>query len=422
MEKRLKEIQERAAAILKEMESELTEERLAELEAEQKALATEKDMLERKINVRGKLQSMTPEEDKPAAGPSEDDREVRAAKVQESGRLTISAEEVRNFMGGSTRALTLATGSLTKPTDTGTTIRDNMEGISSIVDQVYTQDLTGLTAYEEPYVVEELTAGTREDGKTQSESEPKFAIALIQPADISVTAYVSKNIKRLSPVAYEEKVRSMALKALRRKLAGYIANGDGKNFFGIKTAENKDNEKIYKTLSVDAAKITAETLRNIVFAYGGTEEIGPGARLYLTKEDLAAFGAVRGTNEKKPVYEITADAGNANCGTIKDGGTIVPYTLLGRLQSLSTAKQGAEPVQTMLYGDPRNFEVGLFGDYTIEVSRDYKFAEGLLTIMGEVMVGGNLIVHEGFVVVTLTAKGQSAGGEKPAAGEQKQEE
>ncbi|MCM1192903.1 MAG: phage major capsid protein [Butyrivibrio sp.] len=415
MEKRLKEIQERAAAILKEMEEDLTEERLAELEEEQRALETEKSMLQRKLNVRGRLKDMAPEEDKPEAGPAEDDREARAAKVQESGRLTISAEEVRNFMGGGARALTLATGSLTQPTDTGKTIRDNMEGISSIVDQVYTQDLTGLTAYEEPYVVEELTAGMREDGKAQAEAEPKFAIAMIQPADISVTAYVSKNIKRLNPVAYEEKVRAMALKALRRKLAGYIANGDGKNFFGIKTAENKDKEKIYKTLNVNTAEIKEDTLRNIVFSYGGSEEIGAGARLYLTKEDLSAFGQVRGKNEKKPVYEITADPGNANCGTIKDGGTIVPYTLLGSLQSLSKAEQGAKPVQTMLYGDPRNFEVGLFGDYTIEVSRDYKFAEGLLTIMGEVMVGGNLIVHEGFVVVTLTAKGQNAGGDNQPA-------
>ncbi|MCM1057897.1 MAG: phage major capsid protein [Firmicutes bacterium] len=416
MEKRMKEIQERVAAILAELKGDLTEERLAELEAEQRALETEKSMLQRKMDVRGRLKDMAPEEDKPAEGPAEDDREARAAKVQESGRLTISAEEIRSFMGGNARALTLATGSLTKPTDTGKNIRDNMEGVSSIVDQVYTQDLTGLTAYEEPYVVEELTAGTREDGKAQKESEPKFAIAMIQPADISVTAYVSKNIKRLTPVAYEEKVRAMALKALRRKLAGYIAGGDGKNFFGIKNAENKDKEKIYKTMEVDTPNIAADTLRNIVFSYGGSEEIGAGARLYLTKEDLAAFGKVRGTNEKKPVYEITADAGNANCGTIKDGGTIVPYTLLGSLQSLCKAKQGAAPVQTMLYGDPMNFEVGLFGDYTIEVSRDYKFAEGLLTIMGEVMVGGNLIVHEGFVVVTLAAKGQSAGGGDQEAG------
>lgn len=404
MEKRLKEIQERAAAILKEMEGDLTEERLAELEAEQTALAKEKDMLERKINVRGRLQSMAPEEDKPAEGPAEDEAEARAAKIQESGHLVIKADEVRKFMGGTARAVTLATGTLTKPTGTGETIRDNLEGISSIVDQVYTQDLTGLTSYEEPYVVSELDASEREDGKAGTAYDPTFAVAVIQPTDISTTAYVSKNIKRLNPLAYEEKVRSMALKALRRKLASYIANGDGKNFFGIKTAKNKDGNAIYKTYTVEETKIKDDTLRNIVFTYGGSEEIGAGARLYLTKEDLAAFGKVRGTNEKKPVYEITADAGNANCGTIKDGGTIVPYTLVGSLQSLSTAKQGAEPVQTMLYGDPKNFEVGLFGDYTIEVSKDYKFAEGLLTIMGEVMAGGNLIVHEGFVVVTLAAK------------------
>ena len=124
----------------------------------------------------------------------------------------------------------------------------------------------------------------------------------------------------------------------------------------------------------------------------------------MTKEDLAAFGAVRGTNEKKAIYEITADPGNANTGTIKDGGTIVPYTLMSGLNSLSKAVQGETAVQTMLYGDPENFELGLFGPYSVEVSKDYKFAEGLLTIMGEIMAVGNLVVGDGFVVVTLKAK------------------
>ena len=55
------------------------------------------------------------------------------------------------------------------------------------------------------------------------------------------------------------------------------------------------------------------------------------------------------------------------------------------------------------YGDPMNYELGLFGDYTVEVSKDYKFGEGLLTILGEVMAGGNLIRHNGFMVCQIAA-------------------
>lgn len=393
MEKRLREIQERAAEIAKELKGEVTEERMAELEQEQTRLEQEKEGIQRKLNLQGKLIDLG-DGGKPNAGPA-DTAEERARKVKEDGKMEISATE--------TRAALLATGNIVKPTKSGNEIHDSLEGVSSIADQVTSIDLTGCGAYEEAYIKTESEASARVDGTANTSSEPTFGIAKIQPAVINVTSYVSKNINRVSPLAYEAKIKELAVKALKRKLANYIANGDGATFFGIKNAKNTENENIFKTYEVDDAKITATTLRDIVFQYGGSEELGANARLYLTKEDLAAFGAVRGTNEKKAIYEITADPGNANCGTIKDGGTIVPYTLMGGLTSLSTATKGKAAIQTMLYGDPKNFEVGLFGPYSIEVSRDYKFAEGLLTIMGEVLAGGNLIVGEGFVVVTLKA-------------------
>ncbi len=402
MHKRLKEIQERAAQIAAEMEGEVTEERMSELEKEMSELAAEADLIKRKLDLRGRLTELEDGGKPPEEGAPNEALE-RAKKIQQEGRMTIPAEEVRSALGSWKRSTTIATDTLVKPTGAGSVIRDNMDIVSSIVDQVYTQDLTGCASYEESYIKAGLEASAREDGKANGESDPVFRVAKIAPALINVTAYVSKNIKRVNPLAYEEKVRGMALKALRKKVANLIASGDDSTVYGIKTAVNTDGEPIYKTYEVSSNTIGATTLRDIVFQYGGSDEMGANARLYLTKEDLAAFGAVRGTNEKKAIYEITADPGNANTGTIKDGGTIVPYTLLSSLTSLSTATQGAEAVQTMLYGDPSNYELGLFGDYTVEVSADYKFAEGLLTVMGEAMIGGNLIVDEGFVVVTLAA-------------------
>ena len=149
--------------------------------------------------------------------------------------------------------------------------------------------------------------------------------------------------------------------------------------------------------------IDEKTLRKIVMSYGGDETIGAHARLYLTKEDLMAFGDVRGS-DKKAVYEITPNTDNPNTGIIKDGGLSVPYTINSGLNSLAGATQPASSAAdkpTMLYGDPMNYELGLFGDYTIEVSRDYKFGEGLLAIMGEVLAGGNLVKHHGFLVCML---------------------
>lgn len=52
----------------------------------------------------------------------------------------------------------------------------------------------------------------------------------------------------------------------------------------------------------------------------------------------------------------------------------------------------------MVYGDPMNYELGLFGDYTIRVDESVKAVERMYAILGDVMVGGNLIVDKGFVV------------------------
>ena len=287
-----------------------------------------------------------------------------------------------------------------KPTKSGTEIHDNLNPVSSIIDQVSVVDATGAAAYEEAYVKAEPTANKKEDGKPATDSDAQFRVAKLSPSLINVTSYVSRNIQRVSPLAYEAKIKSLALKALRRKIAELVVNGNDE-VFGIKTAKNTKNEDISKELLVDAATFDADTLSKIVFAYGGNDELGGNARLFLTKADLQAFGAVRGTNEKKAIYEITPDPQNPNIGTIKEGGIIVPYTICSSLTALAGAKKGAAKIQTMLYGDPANFELALFGDYSVEVYKETKAVEGMLTIIGEQMAGGNVIVDGGFVIVTL---------------------
>ena len=73
------------------------------------------------------------------------------------------------------------------------------------------------------------------------------------------------------------------------------------------------------------------------------------------------------------------------------------------MTALSSSTRGSSAIQTMVYGDPSCYKLGLFGDYEVNVSEDYKFAEGLLAIRGEAMVGGNVVIKNGFVIVTLAA-------------------
>lgn len=198
----------------------------------------------------------------------------------------------------------------------------------------------------------------------------------------------------------------MAMRAMRRKLAELIVNGDGQSspdMYGIKTAKNVAGSVIYADVDITAMDETL--LDTLFFAYGSDEAIGQNARLLLNKKDLAAIGKLRNT-DKQRVYKITPTAGNPNVGTIDDGGNIIPYTICSDLTAYSTATASSSAAtQTMLFGDPTNYELGLFGDYTVRVDESVKAVERMVAILGDAMVGGNLIVDKGFVVANLPKSG-----------------
>ena len=335
-----------------------------------------------------------------AADPAEerDKAEERGNALMKGHEVQFSPMEVAKALFAprqTEKAVTLATGTLAQPTGAGTDIRDAMGyGVGAIIDQVYVQDLTGMAAYLEPYVISEPAA----NGAKVS----TFGGAKISPSELTPTSYVDRNISRLTPANYYAKVFGMAMRAMRRDTVGMIFNGDGQStneMFGIKTAKNVAGSTIYASLDVEA--VGPDLLTELMFAYGGDEELGGNCRLYLNKKDLLALGKLRGTNEKRRLFDIVPDAGTPNTGTIREGGTIVPYSISSKLTALSASTQGAAAIQTMVYGDPMNYELGLFGAYTVRVDESVKAVERMLTILGDAMVGGNLIVDKGFVVATL---------------------
>lgn len=350
-------------------------------------------------------------EKEPTGAEARDMAEDRAQKLLRGDEVKFSAAEViravRNETVATPAGTTLATGTLVKPAGAGSIIRDPLGSVpSSIVDQVYVQDLTGMGSFSEPYVISELDAkgaavSTAAGTARTTSADPTFGVAEIKPYELSVTTFVDRNLSRLSPANYFEKIHSMAMKAMRRKLAGLIVNGDGQttpSMYGIKNAKNKAGASIFASLEVSA--VNSSLLDSFFFAYGSDDAIGSNARLYLTKADLKAIGLVRNTNQER-VFKIRPDGGNPNTGVIEDGGVIVPYTIVSALTTLNG--NTAKSAQTMVYGDPLNYELGLFGDYTIRVDESVKAVERMVAILGDAMVGGNLIVDKGFVVGTTPA-------------------
>ena len=292
--------------------------------------------------------------------------EARATKLHESGKMTIDNAEAR--------AVLVSSGKLATPTEVDG-INDILGArVSSIVDMVKVVDAVGMGAYKVAYMKTDAAAAATEEGAAYNASEPAFDTVEIKPETATVLSYISKQARKQTPLAYAAKVNESALVALRRYAAKLITD-----------------QLIASTLcaKVTGAALDEKFLRKVAFAYGGDESIVGAAVLQLCKADLVTLGDARGS-DKKPVYEITPDASNPNTGIIKDGGLSVPYVLNSNL-----------PSGTAIYGQMNNFELALFSDYEINVSTDFAFDKGLLTVSGDVQLGGDVTVQGGFVVATV---------------------
>ena len=182
-----------------------------------------------------------------------------------------------------------------------------------------------------------------------------------------------------------------ALSALRREINKLIVNGDGADspeVFGFINAKNTRAENIFDTAATVTA-INEDTLRSMVFGYGGDEEISANARMVLNKVSLEALGKIKkGDNDKSSLFDISQ---TGNTGTIKAGGLIVPYTIASAIGS-----------KTLAYGDPMSYLLALFGSYTVRVDESVKSVERMIAILGDVLVGGNLVVDKGMLIANLT--------------------
>lgn len=340
-----------------------------------------------------KVQSLIAEQERqiltaqPSAAEVRDMAAERGVQLMNRQSVKISNVEIRRAL----RNAVTITGQIVQPTGAGSEIHGGDSAIASILDLVRVEDMSGLSGWEEPYVITEGTAVTADpvakSGTARTTStDPTFGIAQIIPMEITTTSYVDRNIGTLSPARYFEKVQALALRALRRDAVKMIVNGavDGtKTSYGIKTAKNKANTNITKIDTYTA--IDENTLDDLYFDYGADSELGGEAVLQLTKADLKAIGQLRGTNEKQRLFTITPQ-GNGNRGVIADGGVQIPYVLVPQLTA-----------GDLIYGNPMHYLLGLFGDYEIRADESVKSIERMHTILGDAMIGGNVVEHEGFV-------------------------
>lgn len=299
-----------------------------------------------------------------------EEMEKRAKEFATSGKMTIKNEE--------TRALLVSSGKIATPTGVKETINELNNEVSSIVDMVDIVDCEGMGSNKITYEFTAPTGGVTAEGAAYQAGETVTDFVTTTPQTVTVISQISKQVTKQSPVQYQAKVQKNALAALRKKVSALIIEKLSASTLCVKMN--------------DLTKIDEKTLRAVALNYGGDENVMGNATLFLNKQTLVALGDVRGTNEKKAVYEIIPNASNPNKGIIKDGGLSVEYVLNSNVAA-----------NTLIYGQALKFELDVYSDYEIKVSEDFAFDKGMLTIRGDVELDGAVVFKDGFVIATIGA-------------------
>ena len=329
---------------LNERSKELNAE-LAELEARSEAIKEEKS----KIKVEKEIRQMTT---------AKTEVELRAESLMNTGKMEMKA--------------LLSTGTIATPTAVGG-INGLAEVGSGIVDDVKAVALTGNGAYKVAYKKTKAAAAAVTDGNAISSTAATFDVVTINPAEWGTLDTISNQVKKVSPLSYEAEVEASALIALREYASDkIIAAVQASDLAGeITQAIDKDY------------------LTGLLLSY--TSIAGKGeVVLYLNQTDLKALGAVRGTNEKRRLFDITFDPGTTKSGIISENGMACKFRVIDKLTT-----------GTQLFGQPKTIEMPMWDGYKIDTDEGGKYFEAnMIAVRGLQTANADLCAKNGMYVVS----------------------
>lgn len=289
-------------------------------------------------------------------------------------------------------ALTTTDGTIVLTEHTSPDIAPTFNNISSLIDRVKTVPLPGGESYKRPYVESYGDgAGSTEEGADYNLSEPNFGYAEIVREKITAYAEEPEEMVKLPDADYDGVVEESVTRAIKRYASRQILVGQGGTgkFRGIFFNPTEESEQIIDP-ATDIKTITAitdDTLDEIIYSYGGDEEVEDVAVLILSKKDLKKFAKLRDKQGRK-VYTIK---NYGNTGTIDE----VPYIINSACAEIG----GTKDTYCMAYGPLSNYEVAVFSDIDARKSEHYKFKQGQIAYRADVFMGGNVVAKNGFIRV-----------------------
>lgn len=368
LELRLKEIKARLDEIRGLIDSETDVEKLSALDKEVDELTNERKAIEKKLVMRDKFNPANVIETN--SKETKADLEARCKALKEGRTITVTADGVL----------------LPEHVDDKVAPYPFRE-VSTLVDQVHTVNLKGGETYKKSFVKSHGTGGLTNEGDPYTTVEPTFGYLTISKVKVTAYAEITEELEKLPAADYQSEVLKGVNIALRKKISEQILRGAGttNTFKGIFSA---NCEALADVTDLEISKIDENTLDEIVYAYGGDEEVEGGCVLILNKNDLRAFAGLR-TKEGRKVHTVDYKA-----KTI-DG---IPFIISSHCKAI-TASGTAVGEYGIAYGPLANYEVPIFSGVEVAKSTDYKFKDGIICYKASVFTGGNVIGYKGFLRV-----------------------
>jgi len=373
LEKRKQEIKVRLNEIKGLTGVEATLEVLEDLEKEVDELKEEEETIDRKLAIQRKA-VINPIQIERTDQVNKEELEKRGAMLKEARVIQVSSEEIL------------------LPEHTAPNIAAYpFAQVSSLVDRVKVVNLTGGETYKKSFIKGNGIAGLTAEGAAYSETEPDFGYLTITKVKVTAYTEITEELEKLPSLPYQAEVIKNINIALKKKISEQILKGPGTSntFTGIFSDQAV---ALADSTPLEISAITDSTLDDIVFAYGGDEEIEGGAYLILNKNDLRAFAGLR-TPEGRKVHTI--DYINSTI----DG---IPYIINSHCKALTDSKTN-EGDYVMAYGGLHNYEVPIFSPVEIGKSTDYKFKDGIISYKASVFTGGNVVGYNGFLRIKKKA-------------------
>lgn len=279
---------------------------------------------------------------------------------------------------------------------TAADLNQTVNPVSALIDMVKAVPLQGGETYQRGFVKDygaEGAKGTAE-GAAYNDVEPSFGYVTIVKQKVTAYTEEPEEMQKLPNADYDSVIEGSVSKSIRRFLSRQILIGDGTtaNLKGIFYNPTKATEQVIDP-ATDIDTITAiddGTLDEIIYSFGGDEEVEGVATLILNKQDLKAFAKLRDKQGRK-VYTIV---NRGQTGTI-DG---VPFVINSACKAISDSTTAAG-AYIMAYGYLQNYELAIFSDIDVRRSDDYKFKNGQTAFRASMFAGGSVAAWNGFIRV-----------------------